>query len=188
MLLSAKRYERMMKANGIHQSQSGGTTASSSRDTPAPSPRRKASPSAGPSSSKKRKLDSFAETTSNLNTDDDEGLSNVKAESNTTIKAEAFKAEPVKEEHTDQEGPSDSTASTGASEYPFNDALGFDGADDMALMDDFVAFGGSSRPGHGQEAAFHGGPSEEGFASMDMTQATENEDGQELHESILITD
>ena len=122
-----------MKANGIHQSQSGPTTVSSIRDTPVPSPRRKNSPSAGPSS-KKRKLDSYAETTSKINTDDDEGLSNVKAE---------VKAEPVKEEPTSEEGTGNSTASTGTYQYPASDSLGFDGANDGSLFDDFLAFGGS---------------------------------------------
>lgn len=136
---SAKRYERMMKANGIHQSQSGPTTVSSIRDTPVPSPRRKTSPSAGPSN-KKRKLDSYAETTSNVNTDDDEGLCNVKTES--SIKAEV-KAEPIKEDPTMEEVTADSTASIGTFQPAFRDTMGFDGANDGSLFDDFLAFGGS---------------------------------------------
>lgn len=160
---SAKRYERMMKANGIHQSQSDVTTASSIRDTPIPSPRRKASPSAGPSN-KKRKLDNLAEATSNFNTDDDEGLSNVKAESSTTVKAEPIKVEPVKQEHTGQEGTPEAMASTDASQYPSSGAMGFDGAADGALFDDFLAFGGTSLPAAG------------------------NCDGQGPHESIVIMD
>lgn len=75
----------MMKAHGIHQSQN----QTPIRDTPAPS-RRKTSPVTG--SSKKRKHDQFTET--NVNTDDDEGLSHVKAEgSNTKVKTEQIKAE-----------------------------------------------------------------------------------------------
>ena len=128
-----------MKANGIHQSQSGPTTASSVRDTPVSSPRRKTSPSAGPSS-KKRKLDNYAETTGDLNTDDDEGLANVKAE--TSIKAEV-KAEPVKEDPTMEEATGDSTTSTNTFQPAFRDSLGFDGANDGSLFDDFLAFGGS---------------------------------------------
>lgn len=158
----------MMKANGIHQSQSGSPPASSIRDTPIPSPRRKASPSAGPSN-KKRKLDKFNETTSNLNTDDDEGLSDVKAEPSTTVKAEPVKAEPVKEESTGQESNPDSTAPTETFQYPAGGAMGFDGANDSSLFDDFRAFGGGSgNQSNGSEAAF--------------------DDGQGLHESILITD
>lgn len=157
----------MMKANGIHQSQSGSPTPSSIRDTPIPSPRRKASPSAGPSN-KKRKLDKFNETTSNLNTDDDEGLSELKAESSTTVKAESVKAEHIKEEPIGQEGNPDSTAPTETLQYPSSGAMGFDGANDSALFDDFLAFGGSNRQSNGSQAAFG--------------------DGQELHESILITD
>lgn len=170
---SAKRYERMMKANGIHQSQSGGTTVSSIRDTPNPSPRRKTSPSAGPSN-KKRKLDEYAETTSNFNTDDDEGLSNVKAESSTTVKAENVKAEHVKAESikkelTGHEGTQEPIASTGNFQYPSSGTMGFDGAHDSTLFDDFLAFGGS-------------------VPSMSMTPATGNDDGLGPHESILITD
>lgn len=151
----------MMKANGIHQSQSGDPTTSSIRDTPGPSPRRKASPSAGPSN-KKRKLDSFNETASKINTDDDEGLSNIKAESSTTVKAESIKVEPIKEEPTGQEGTPDSTASASTFQYPSSGAMGFDGADDSAMFDEFLAFGGSPATGNG--------------------------DGHGLHESILITD
>ena len=159
----------MMKANGIHQSQNGSPTAPSIRDTPVPSPRRKASPSTGPSN-KKRKLDKFNETTSNLNTDDDEGLDDVKAESSTALKAETVKAEPIKEEATGQESNSDSTAPTETFQYPSRDAaMGFDGANDSSLFDDFLAFGGGSgSQSNGTGAAFG--------------------DGQGLHESILITD
>ena len=164
----------MMKSNGIHQSQSGGSTVSSIRDTPVSSPRRKASPSAG-SSNKKRKLDNFNETTSSFNTDDDEGLSNIKAESSTTVKVESIKAEPIKEEHTGQECTPDSTLSGGA--------MGFDGANDSTLFDEFLAFGGSSRQVNGSQAALNGG-----FASMSMTPATGNGDGQRVNDSILITD
>lgn len=142
-----------MKANGIHQSQSGSTTVSSIRDTPIPSPRRKTSPVAGPSN-KKRKLDNYAETTSNFNTDDDEGLSNIKAESSSVVKAEPIKAEPIKEEPTGEGGTADSTASTGELQYPAGDTMGFDGANDGSLFDDFMAFGGSYPAigsGEGQE-------------------------------------
>ena len=180
---SAKRYERMMKANGIHQSQSGPTTPSSIRDTPTPSSRRKTSPSAGPSNSssgnKKRKLDDYAETTSSLNTDDDEGPFNVKAESSTAVKAEPvkaehpesgeIKAEPIKEEITSQEGTEDSTASTDRFMYPSSGGMGFDGADDSTLFDDFLAFGGS-------------------VPSIGMTPATGNGNGHGLPESIVIAD
>ena len=180
---SAKRYERMMKANGIHQSQSGPTTPSSIRDTPTPSSRRKNSPSAGPSTSasgsKKRKLDDYAETTSGLNTDDDEGLFNAKAESSTAVKAEPVKAEHVesgkvkaeviKEESTGQEGTDDSTACADKFVYPSSGGMGFDGADDSTLFDDFLAFGGS-------------------VPSIGMTPATGNGNGHGQPESIVIAD
>ena len=191
-----------MKANGIHQSQNSGTSASSIRDTPIPSPRRKASPSAGPSN-KKRKLDNYAGTTSNLNADDDEGLSNVKTESTITvkaepikaepikaepIKAEPIKAEPIKEEPTGQEGHPGSHSSTDAFLYPSSGAVGFDGANDSTLFDDFLAFGGSGSQVHAFQAATDGVLSEERHASIGMTPATGKNDGQGLHESILITD
>ena len=164
----------MMKANGIHQSQSGGTTASNIRDTPIPSPRRKTSPSAGPSN-KKRKLDNYAEPTSNLNTDDDEGLSNLKAESSTLVKDESIKSETIKEEPTGDECTSDSTASTGAFQYPSSGVMGFDSANDSAIFDDFLALGDPNRQEHG-------------FAAMSMHPATGTGDGKGLHESIVITD
>lgn len=164
----------MMKANGIHQSQSGGTTVSNIRDTPIPSPRRKTSPSAGPSN-KKRKLDNYAETTSNLNTDDDEGLSNLKAEPSTPVKDEAVKSETIKEEPTGDECTPDSAASTGDFQYHSSGVVGFDGANDSAMFDDFLALDDPSRQGHG-------------FAAVSMHPATGTGDGQGLHESIVITD
>ena len=173
----------MMKANGIHQSQSGPTTPSSARDTPVASSRRKTSPSAGPSSSasgsKKRKLDDYSETTSNINADDDETLFNVKAESSTAVKVEPvkaehvesgkIKAEVVKEEDAAQEGTEESTASAENFAYPSHGGMGFDGADDSTLFDDFIAFGGS-------------------VPSISMTPATGNGNGQGLPESIVIAD
>ncbi|KAM0805330.1 hypothetical protein BDR22DRAFT_969069 [Usnea florida] len=176
---AAKRYERMMKANGIHQSQSGPTTPSSARDTPGPSSRRKNSPSAGPSgsapSSKKRKLDDYAETTSNINTDDDESPFNVKTESGeTTVKAEnvepgKIKAEIIKEEETAQEGTEGSAASAETVVYPSRGGMGFDGADDSTLFDDFLAFGGS-------------------MPAVSISPAAGNGSGEGLPESIVIAD
>ena len=173
----------MMKANGIHQSQSGPTTPSSTRDTPVPTSRRKNSPSAGPSSSasgsKKRKLDNFAETTSSINADDDETLFDVKAESSTAVKPEhvkaenvesgKMKAEVVKKEDGTQEGTEDSTASAEPFVYSSRGGIGFDGADDSTLFDDFLAFGGS-------------------VPAISMTPATGNGNGQGLPESIVIAD
>ena len=169
----------MMKANGIHQSQSGPTTPSSARDTPVPSSRRKNSPSAGPSgsapSSKKRKLDDYAETTSGINADDDESPFNVKTESTTTaVKAEnpeseKVKAEIIKEEATTQEGTEGPTVSAETSVYPSHGGMGFDGADDSTLFDDFLAFGGSVN-------------------AINMTPATGNGSGHEIPESIVIAD
>ena len=179
-----------MKFHGIHQSQNGGSTVSTIRDTPVASPRQKTSSPGGPST-KKRKLDSYGDTTSNLNTDDDEGLSSVKTESSTTVKAEPVKTESIKEEPTRQEDvlvSTDSTASTGAFQYPSNSTMGFDGANDSAMFDDFLAFGGSIPPDYGSQAAFDGGHSKEGNTPTSMIPATRNGDGQGMPESILITD
>ena len=170
----------MMKANGIHQSQSGATTPSSTRDTPIPSSRRKNSPSAGPSgsapSSKKRKLDDYAETTSNINTDDDESPLNIKTESSTTavkleenVESGKVKADIIKEEGTAQEGTEGSTASAETFAYPSRGGMGFDGADDSTLFDEFLAFGGSVN-------------------AIKMTPPTGNGSGQGLPESIVIAD
>lgn len=98
---SAKRYERLMKAHGIHQSQI--STVDSIRNTPAPS-RIKACATAG--AGKKRKLNPFTEAS--LNTDDDEGLPKFKAEgSGAKVKTERsgtkVKNEPVKTESTNGE-------------------------------------------------------------------------------------
>ena len=49
-------------------------------------------------STKKRKLDKFAETTSNLNTDDEKALKNIKAKSSTMVKVEVVKADPRHQE------------------------------------------------------------------------------------------
>ncbi|KAI9860218.1 MAG: hypothetical protein M1830_006235 [Pleopsidium flavum] len=67
---AAKRYERMMKAHGIHP------TSPTVRDTPAPT---KGKDSAKSLALKKRKLDQFCDPASGA-TDDDEGLAKVKDE------------------------------------------------------------------------------------------------------------
>ena len=191
-----------MKANGIHQSQSGGPVASSIRDTPIPSPRRKTSPSTGPSN-KKRKLDNYADTSSNFNADDDEGLGNIKAEAKAEpVEAEPIKAEIVEEEPTGKESLADSTNSVDSSHspaayhYPSFGAVGFDGANDGALFDDFLAFGGSLKVDCGSQLVNKGDKSEDGVASnstihedgQGMTSTTRNGNGQGLEDTILIVD
>ena len=189
---SAKRYERLMKFHGIHQSQSGGTAPPTMRDIPVAS-RRKTSPSGGPT--KKRKLDKLAQTSENLNADDDEGLATMKAESTTNIKAEI---EPIKEDHIKKEDIkkedikkeikttedlSDSNACVAS-----NDPMRFNGAVDSAMFDDFLAFGGSFDHYHGFHTASSDGISRKRSASISMRPATQNCKGLGLHESILIPD
>ena len=189
---SAKRYERLMKFHGIHQSQSGSTSVSTVREASVASPRRK-SPAPPGTSNKKRKLVNYAETTSNLNTDDDEGLDNVKAESSTSIKAEAVKVEHIKGEDTeesiaDSTSYADLTASTDAFQPTSNSAFGFDGIHDSAMFDDFLRFGGSTQANVESQAALSGDRSDGATASTNMTPATGSGDGHRVHESILIVD
>ena len=190
---SAKRYERLMKFHGIHQSQSGSTSVSTVREASVASPRRK-SPAPSGTSNKKRKLVNYAETTSNLNTDDDEGLDNLKAESSTNVKAEAVKTEPIKGEETGEESLPDSTsytgltASTGAFQSTSNSPFGFDGIHDSAMFDDFLRFGGSSKANNESQTALSGDQSDGATASTIMTPATGSGDGHGVHESILIVD
>ena len=190
---SAKRYERLMKFHGIHQSQSGSNSVSAVREASIASPRRK-SPAPPSSSNKKRKLVNYAETASNLNTDDDEGLDNVKAESSTTIKAESVKTEAIKGEDFGEEsipdtsGYTDLTASTSAFQSTSNSAFGFDGIHDSAMFDDFLRFGGSNRASNESQTALSGDQSDGATASTSMTPATGSGDGHGVHESILIVD
>ena len=182
-----------MKFHGIHQSQSGSTSVSTVREASVASPRRKSPAPHGPSN-KKRKLVNYAETTSNLNTDDDEGLDNVKAESSTSIKAEAIKAEPIKGEDTGEESIPDSTsytgltASTGAFQSTSNSTFGFDGIHDSAMFDDFLRFGGSTQGNVESQTALSGDQSDGATASTNMAPATGSGDGHGVHESILIVD
>ena len=182
-----------MKFHGIHQSQSGSTTVSTIREASIASPSRR-SPAPASTSTKKRKLDKFAETTSNLNTDDDEGLGDIKAESSTTVKAEVVKAERIKDEHNVQESIADSTTSTnivepnGAFQYTFDSAMGFNGIHDSAMFDDFLRCGGSIPPNYEFQSASKGDQSDGAPASMNMNPATGSRNGHGMHESILITD
>ena len=194
----AKRYERLMKFHGIHQSQSGGTVAPTMRDIPVAS-RRKASPSEGPIK-KKRKVDKLAGSTDTLNTDDDEGLTSVKTEPVPDIKAEPksikqeqikeeqIKEEQIKEEHIKEEPNATENLSDSKTCTVSNGATVFNGAVDSAMFDDFLAFGGSFNHLHGFHAESDLGVSGEGSASMSVESATQTGNGQGLHESILIAD
>ena len=174
-----------MKFHGIHQSQTGSTSVSAVREASIASPRRK-SPAPAVTSNKKRKLVNYAETASNLNTDDDEGLENVKAES--------IKAEPVKAEDAGQEGIADSTsytgltASTGDFQSASNSAFSFDGIHDSAMFDDFLRFGGSPQANNESQTALSGNQSDGATPPTNMTPATGSGDGHGVHKSILIVD
>ena len=182
-----------MKFHGIHQSQSGSTSVATVREASVASPRRK-SPAPPGTSNKKRKLAKYAETTSNLNTDDDEGLDNVKAESSTSVKVEAIKAEQIKGEDAGQEGIPDSTsytdlaASTGPVESNSDSAYSFNGVHDSAMFDDFLRFGGSPQISDETQTALSGDQAEGASASTKMTPASRGGDGHGAHESILIVD
>ncbi|MCJ1478300.1 hypothetical protein MMC13_006977 [Lambiella insularis] len=92
---AAKRYERLMKAHGIHQ-------PISSRDTAVEPLRPKGGPASN--SSKKRKQDQF-DTTNDVAADDDEGLVRVKTEKTCTIpKEKRIKTEAV--QHTENSSES----------------------------------------------------------------------------------
>ena len=131
---SAKRYERMMKAHGIYQ------TNSTIADTPIPSTKPKTSSSATatnptkPASSKKRKHTQFVEK--NTNTDDDEGLSKVKPEPPN----EKIKGEAVKEESTDNQA-SPQALTSAKEKTPSKYTIDLDDADDSAIFRDFLSFG-----------------------------------------------
>ena len=185
---SAKRYERLMKFHGIHQSQTGSTSVSAVREASvASSPRKSSAPAGTPS--KKRKLVNYAETNCNLNTDDDEGLENVKAEPNISIKGEAIKGEDTGEENVpDSTSYADLATSSGAFQSASNSAYGFDGINDSAMFDDFLRFGGSIQDNNGTQTALSGDQSDGATASANMTPATGSGDGHAVHESILIVD
>lgn len=131
---SAKRYERMMKAHGIYQTNSTIADTPISSNKPKISSLATATNPSNPASSKKRKYVQFVER--NTNTDDDEGLRKVKAEPpNKKIKGEA-----VREESTDnQDSPQ---ALTSAKEKtPSKYTMGLDDAGDSLIFRDFLSFG-----------------------------------------------
>ncbi len=66
--------------------------------------------------------------------------------------------------------------------------MGFDGADDEAMFDDFLRMGGSIQPKHESQIGFDDEFPEEDTAPMSVSPATKNSSGQGIHESILITD
>ena len=162
---SAKRYERMMKAHGIHQ------PATSVRDTPIPSIRRE--PKASPSSSKKRKLDQFADAMSGT-ADDDEGLGKIKEEATRTI---------IKNEHVAiEENPAP------VSDYQYSSGLSSQGLDldDSSIFSDFLQ-SGAYEPSTFQAQGSYTGPIDQSVYDNFGNNAP-SESGQGLHESIVITD
>lgn len=192
----AKRYERMMKAHGIHQSQ----TTSTIRDTPIPSPHRKTSSTATTTASaKKRKLDQFAETGSGVATDDDEGLSaNVKKEpalkgmphlANDTIKAEpvdtTIKTEgpAIRADAADTVGSSSKGTVAPAIGSGKTVPFGLDGTDEL---DHFFNAGGYTQEDSGFQASMGDGISQHDFPDLEMPPTSGA--GQGMPETILITD
>ena len=119
---SAKRYERLMKAHGIHQSCSA-TGEDSPADT---STRPPGSNTTTPAkSAKKRKLNQF--TAINSNTDDDEGLKRVKLETPRKLRKPSLGGAAklhvgIKEE--------------------YENAPELDDVDEESMVKDFVAFDG----------------------------------------------
>ena len=165
---SAKRYERMMKAHGIH------TPSASIRDTPVPTRRSRTEDKTG--DNKKRKFNEFNTDASNLATDDDEGLSNVKEEhKNVAIKDEE-QLETQLYTHGDYIPYTNLAASNGA------------GFDETSLFDEFI-----------HSTALNQHPVQpQGYGSQYISteQSSIDPTGQKyrptaldgIHESILITD
>ena len=91
---SAKRYERMMKAHGIHQSQ----TQTTARNKPAPSlPRDTTTPNAKITQKGRKRKGHVTDTDFGGAVDDDEDFpSSVKSESNKRIKLEDDEEEHIK--------------------------------------------------------------------------------------------
>ncbi|MCJ1382724.1 hypothetical protein MMC17_005837 [Xylographa soralifera] len=123
---AAKRYERMMKAHGIHQ-------PISSRDSAVPALRRKDDPIS--QGSKKRKHDQFDES-SNQPVDDEEGHGRVKDEVVCTIPDRTV----VKDEGQIQE---DTSADA---DYPWlrygSGRAGSSTGDDSSAFNEFIVSGG----------------------------------------------
>ncbi|MCJ1284258.1 hypothetical protein MMC26_003589 [Xylographa opegraphella] len=123
---AAKRYERMMKAHGIHQ-------AICSRDSAVPALRRKDDPNV--QGSKKRKHDQFDEG-SNQPVDDDEGLGKVKDEVACTISDRTIVKDEV-------QVPEDTSADT---DYPWlrygSGTAGSSTGDDSSAFNEFIVAGG----------------------------------------------
>ncbi|MCJ1432093.1 hypothetical protein MMC27_001449 [Xylographa pallens] len=123
---AAKRYERMMKAHGIHQ-------AICSRDSAVQALRRKDEPIS--QGSKKRKHDQFDES-SNQGVDDDEGLGRVKDE----VACKSPDRTVVKDEVQVQE---DTSAMT---DYPWlrygSGTAGSSTRDDSNAFNEFIVSGG----------------------------------------------
>ena len=160
-----------MKAHGIHQSQAGTPvrdTSSTSTPRRKPSPRRKTSPIVA-TPSKKRKLNQFTETSA-ANTDDDEGLTNIKPESSTS----AIKAEPIKEE------PDATVSTSGLASTSTNNVNQIDGAED-GLFNSFLhphAFG--------EHTAYSGQLTDQQLQEVAIAALTAM--GEEPNKSIVISD
>ena len=168
---SAKRYERMMKAHGIHQS------SQPIRETTIASRPPKRAESASTPKDKKRKLDQFTDANSNTDTgDDDEGLQN--------IKPEPVKSEPVgtvvKEEPVElDQNPLSFSPGTMESEYQ---------PDESSFFNEFLHPGAFDQPALNGQSAYGGGFEPEGFGGLGTVSTSGSGNGEAIHDSILIAD
>ncbi|MCJ1397950.1 hypothetical protein MMC11_001146 [Xylographa trunciseda] len=148
---AAKRYERMMKAHGIHQ-------AISSRDAAVPALRCKDDSTC--QSSKKRKHDQFNES-SNQPVDDDEGLLRAKDEvaytvpDRTVVKDEAQVQEDASAD-TDypwlRYGPGRAGSSTGDDSNAFNEFIVSGGFEEINIPQHFETSGMAQSPEKNEES------------------------------------
>ena len=162
----AKRYERMMKAHGIHQS------AASIRDTPIASRRR--NKDAKSDSTKKRKADQFADENNNTTGDDDEGLGKIKDE---PVKKTVKKETEVKVE---------TPLSDGFFQYPTNDGDQRMSIDGNSMFATFLHSGAFEQEALQSHTEYDNGinPSAHDCAGDVASSAS----GNGLQESILIAD
>ncbi|KAL8827350.1 MAG: hypothetical protein Q9191_003242 [Dirinaria sp. TL-2023a] len=173
---AAKRYERMMKANGIHQS-----NQPIRETTIASTPRKRAENTSG-SSQKKRKLDHFNDGNSNTDTgDDDEGLPKVKPE---PVKAEDVNPDPtgamIKEEPL--------ILDDGNVSYPDETLDQGYQAHDNSYFDEFIQPSALTQPAVDEKPGYGGAFGQNGYDDFEAAPASEAHSGHDNSDTILITD
>lgn len=153
-----------MKAHGIHDK------ATPVRETPTPHSRKATTERTG--SNKKTKLSHFSDTNGTA-ADDDEGLTRVKGEVESTV----IKNEPALDGEL-------SVASSGF-QYEPAEVEGAGKADDIAIFNDFLQAGAYDSSVLVPQPSYRG----IGQSDMESTASTAfSGTGHALHESILITD